>query len=185
MVIAQVNSNTFQTGPGYWKFNSALLSEPEFVTEISDFISSHFENYKNKNPLTTSEMFNVYAKHRCLEYSEKRLKRNVIQMHQEQLLQHLKATENLLSVEPRNKDLLRKHLQIKKELELHDFRLAKGAQARDRVQWIEEGEEITKYFLRLEKVRGTSNTVSRVFKGRNIIPSSTIRRHDKISESNK
>ena len=114
MVITQENLNTFQRGPGYWKFNSALFSEPEFVTEMSDFITSHFENYKNENPLTAWEMFKVYAKHRCQDYSKKRSKRNVT--HKEQLLQQLQATENQLCVEPWNKDLHRKHLQIKKEL---------------------------------------------------------------------
>ena len=69
MVITQVNFNTFQRGLGYWKFNSALLSE--FVTEMSDFITSHFENYKSENPLTAWEMFKVYAKHRCQDYSKK------------------------------------------------------------------------------------------------------------------
>ena len=157
MVTTQVNLNTFQRGPGYWKFNSALLSEPEFVTEMSDFITSHFENYKNENPLTAWEMFKVYAKHRCQDYSKKRSRRNVT--HKEQLLQQLKATENQLCVEPWNKDLHRKHLQIKKELELHDIHLAKGAQTRARAKWI-EGEKNTKYFLRLEKARGTFNTIS-------------------------
>ena len=148
MVITQVNLNTFQRGPGYWKFNSALLSEPEFVTEMSDFIASHFENYKN-NPLTAWEMFEVYAKHRCQDYSKKRSRRNVT--HKEQLLQQLKATENQLCVDPWNKDLHRKHLQIKKELELHDIQLAKGAQTRARAKSIEEGEKILNISLDLKK----------------------------------
>ena len=138
-VTTQVNLNTVQRGPSYWKFNSAQLSEPEFVKEINHFIRSHFENYKNENPLTAREMFKVYAKHRCKDYFfYKRSKRNVI--HKEQLLQQLKATENQLSVQPRNKDLHRKHLLIKKELELHDIQLAKEVQTRARVKWIEEGE---------------------------------------------
>ena len=102
-------------------------------------------------------MFKVYAKHRCQKYPNKRPKRNV--SHKDQLLQQLKATENQLCVEPWNKDLHRKHLQIKKELELHDIQLTKCAQIRARVEWIEEGERNTKYHLRLEKVRGTSNTL--------------------------
>ena len=89
---------------------------------------------------------------------KKRSRRNVT--HKEQLLQQLKATENQLCVEPWNKDLHRKHLQIKKELELHDIQLAKGAQTRARAKWMEEGEKNTKYFLRLKKARGTSNTIS-------------------------
>ena len=108
MVITQVNFNTFQRGPGYWKFNSAPLSEPAFVTEINDFITSHIENYENENPLTAWEMFKIYKKNRCQVYSKKRSRRNVT--HKEQLLQQLKATENQLCVEPWNKDLHRKHL---------------------------------------------------------------------------
>ena len=53
-------------------------------------------------------------------------------------------------------------MQIKKELELHDIQLAKGAQTRARAKWIEEGEKNTKYFLRLEKARGTTNTISSI-----------------------
>ena len=145
--------NTFQRGPGYWKFNSALLSEPEFVTEMSDFITSHFENYKNEKPLTAWGMSKIYAKHRCQDYSKKRSRRNAT--HKEQLLQQLKATENHLCVEPWNKDLHRKHLQIKKELELHDIQLDKGVQTKCRVKWKEEGEKNTKYFLKKPEVLPT------------------------------
>ena len=38
-----------------------------------------------------------------------------------------------------------------------DTAAAKGAQVRSRVRWAEEGETSSRYFMRLEKKRGTEN----------------------------
>jgi hypothetical protein len=53
-------------------------------------------------------------------------------------------------------------MDLKKALELHDYKLARGAQIRSRIKWIDEGEKNTKYFLRLEKQRASVNTITTI-----------------------
>ena len=50
---------------------------------------------------------------------------------------------------------------LKKISELDRFEVD-GARIRSRVQWTEEGDMSSKYFLRLEKKRGTSDWISAI-----------------------
>ena len=50
LVKVQINMNSFRRGPGYWKFNSSLLSEADFVAEANNFIDAHLSDYQNDNP---------------------------------------------------------------------------------------------------------------------------------------
>ena len=52
--------------------------------------------------------------------------------------------------------------EIEQDLQAELLREAKGAQLRARVQWAEEGETSSKYFLRLEKSKGQSKLIRRV-----------------------
>ena len=120
MGITQVNLNTFQRGPGPWKFNSALLSEPEFVTEISLRLTLRIT--KKENPLMAWGLFKVYAKHR-------RQKECNPQISTAKVARGNKES----AASTRNKDLHEKHLQINKKLKLHDIQPAKCAQIRARL----------------------------------------------------
>ena len=55
LVKAHVIINNFKRGPGFWKWNSSLLSETEFVNEAENFIEAHFEEYQNDNPVVAWE----------------------------------------------------------------------------------------------------------------------------------
>ena len=155
---AHVNINNFKRGPGFWKFNSSLLSETEFVNKAENFIETHFGEYQNDNPVVAWEMFELKFKSFCLQYTSNRSKnkKNIIK----KLILELNKTEQQLASEPQNRELQRQTLHLKKHLELQEMKQIQGAQVRSRLRWIEEGEKNTKYFLRLEKHRSASNTIS-------------------------
>ena len=79
----------------------------------------------------------------------------------QKLLNDLNAAEQTLARDPHDRELqIIQTLQLKQELEIHEINQAQGAQVGSRTKWIEEGGKNTKYFLRLEKHRSTSNTIS-------------------------
>ena len=69
LVKAHVIINNFERGPGFWKFNSSLLSETEFVNEAEKCIDAHFKEYLNGNPVVAWEMCKLKFKSFCLQYS--------------------------------------------------------------------------------------------------------------------
>ena len=140
--------NSFRTGPGYWKFNSSLLSEADFVAEANNFIDAHLSEYQNDNPEMTWEMLKAKFKFFCIEYTHNRSKN--WEYRKQKLVQELKESEHKLATEPQNGELQRKTLQLKRDLQLQEIKQAQGAQVRSREKWIENGEKNTKYFLRLE-----------------------------------
>ena len=149
LVKVQINMNSFRRGPGYWKFNSSLLSEADFVAEANNFIDAHLSDYQNDNPEITWEMLKAKFKFFCIEYTHNRSKN--WEYRKQKLVQELKESEHKLATEPQNGELQRKTLQLKRDLQLQEIKQAQGAQVRSREKWIENGEKNTKYFLRLEK----------------------------------
>ena len=149
LVKVKINMNSFRRGPGYWKFNSSLLSEADVVAEANNFIDAHLSDYQNDNPEITWEMLKAKFKFFCIEYTHNRSKN--WEYRKQKLVQELKESEHKLATEPQNGELQRKTLQLKRDLELQEIKQAQGAQVRSRAKWIENGEKNTKYFLRLEK----------------------------------
>ena len=41
LVKVKIHMNSLKSGPGYWKFNSLLLSEADFVAEANSFIDAN------------------------------------------------------------------------------------------------------------------------------------------------
>ena len=72
----------------------------------------------------------------------------------------LEKMEKLLSASPSDSKILAKCINLKKELELCSAHLAKGAQIRARMKFVEHGEKSTKYFFSLEKSRGRKKSIS-------------------------
>ena len=106
LVKAHVIINNFKSGPGFWKFNSSLLSKTEFVNKAENFIETHFEEYQNENPVVAWETFKLKFKSSCLLYTSNRSenKKNIIQ----KLILELNKTEQQLAWEPQNRELHRK-----------------------------------------------------------------------------
>ena len=45
----KINMNSFKRGPGYWKFNSSLLSEADFAADTNNLIDAHLSENQNDN----------------------------------------------------------------------------------------------------------------------------------------
>ena len=120
LVKVKINMNSFRRGPGYWKFNSLLLSEADFVVEANNFSDAHLSEYQNDNPEITWEMLKAKFKFFCIEYTHNQSKN--WEYRKQKLVQELNESEHKLATEPQNGELQRKTIQLKQDLELQEIK---------------------------------------------------------------
>ena len=144
-------------GPGFWKLNASVLSEPDYIAEILSFWSAWQDCKESYSSLLDWwDLGKARIKSLSIGYCRRRSA-------------HCRARSNLLSAEvARLKCLVDQGhvsalLDYKKALsELQEFSLdqARGAQVRSRARWVEDGESSMAYFLRLEKKRKAEGIIS-------------------------
>ena len=160
-VFLELNNTEFQKGPGYWRFNNDLLTDPEFLQQMNEILDTWLKSEDSDiNDQDKWELCKLKIKQFCSDFGKlkARKKRNDVM----DLQIALKNIEKQCSEDPKNEDLQATLFKTKQKLEILEINRAKGAQTRARAKWVEEGEKSTKYFLTLEKIRAKSNYVTHV-----------------------
>lgn len=161
--------DTVPPGPGLWKLNTSVLDDDEYVELISDFWLSwrasihHFSSLAKWWEDGKSRIKGLTIRYCCSRSATQSRNRDLLV----RLIEHLKAkvdTGSILCLGPYHSAL--------SELAVLDSRVAKGAQVRSRIQWVEEGETSSAYFLRLEKKRSADRWISALREGDGSIVSS-------------
>ena len=157
-VLVSMDFSKFKRGPGTYKFNTKLLHNNQFVSEVKQEILKI--NQMNLTPhekweyvkIQIKELGKIYGKSIAAENHRKK----------KETLINLKNAENQLAKNPHCKDVLFQWNKLKHELELILMNETEGAIIRSRQKWAEEGEKCSKYFLNLEKQRSNMNTIFRL-----------------------
>ena len=151
-VAKELNDQTFQRGPGYWKFNNSLMKKLSFIKMMNDRLDTVIKGCdSNCSDTDTWELCKVEIQHFCSEF-EKRLsnpKRN-------DLLQcniHVTEAERELIITPKDQTAQENLLKAKQKMEIIQLDKDRGAQIRPRTKWIEEGER-NKIFLQPREKQG-------------------------------
>ena len=157
LLIAKFNVIQHARGPGYWKLNCSILNDDVYVTEMKSML----RRLKSENKMKMSsqklwEMCKIKIKEFTIMYCKKK---NYVEKSEVK-----KIEKDLKEVEQRLHTNWSKNIEIQKKsllnsLESHYLKKARAAQIRSRVQWIEEGEKNTQFFLNLEKYHQTHNTI--------------------------
>ena len=153
-------------GKGYWKLNNALLNEESYRTGIVDIFKNTTSEYVNENNIHIIwELCKIRFKEFSIKYSIKRCRtRNTEQKNIERDInildqciqnQSIQANQNDIDILLKRKALKMKYDTIMKEK-------AEGAKIRSKVQWWEEGETSSAFFLNLEKHRQANNNIKRL-----------------------
>ena len=153
------NPNT--RGPGYWKLNTSLLKDWEYVNKMNKLLdielAEHFTSFKNK-----WELVKLAVKGSTIQYASRKQKSNRNKV--EVLMKKEKRLENELENPTIFIDMLDQLRLVRHEINEKIKEKTRGASIRAGAQWALYGELPSKYFLNLEKQKAQSKTVHRLRK---------------------
>lgn len=155
-VCLLLNFDPVIRGPGYWHFNSELLRDAAFETQIKDFWTDWQTKYDDfVDPLLwwdkAKQHFKIIAIS-CAKIIGKQKRHERFQL--ERKLE--KLHEKSVSGDARDMEDYLVAKEKLKELELKDLESVK---IRAKAQFLEEGERSTRYFYSLEKSRRADQTI--------------------------
>ena len=165
MITLRISLHSNPRGPGFWKLNTSLLTETDYVNQIKRTIQETQEEYKDDdsvNPSLLWEVIKMKVREKSLRYSAKRSnQRKQRETEIEQAIARLeeqidKTTDTQSS--PLEEQLYEQKNKLEKMIE---FR-TKGAILRSKARWYNEGEKNTKYFLNMEKRHYKQGTISQI-----------------------
>ena len=126
-------TNFFKRGPSYWKFNTSLLKDPDYLTLMNNNIDLFLDNENDfSNPIERFEMLKSMARSKTIEYSKlksykQKKKQNDLQHRLNELNQHLINN-------PNDELASREMLTLKNELEIFELYKTNGAIVRSRLR---------------------------------------------------
>ena len=145
-------------GPGYWKLNTSLLSEIDFVKCIRESIERSKKQMCGRNTKETWEKIKLNIREDAKSYSKNRTADKKLAIGE--LTEKITEMEESLHVmNDQEKELL--------ENTKHDLNDLLGEQSRSlifrsKVRWYEMGEKNSKYFYALEKLRSHSKSCNMI-----------------------
>ena len=136
MYINGIENSTY--GLSFWKFNASLSEDEEYVDLIRNKIGEWVDESREiEDPRVTWDYLKYKIRYETIGYSKKKAK---------------ERRSELVSLESRLKECQRKCDEHSSTENLCDY-ITQGAIIRSRVNWYEEGEKNSKYFLNLESAK--------------------------------
>ena len=140
-------TGTNKRGPGFWKFNTSLLKDIEYVTRIKESIQEFKRQYQQeKDKSLVWDTFKCEIRTVTLSYSSYKAK--TLRQRESNLQNQIKTLEASLDKSDEN---IAEYNNVKKEYEDLQVKKAQGIIIRSRASYVENNEKCTKYFLGLEK----------------------------------
>ena len=146
MITLNVTLHSNPRGPRFWKLNTSLLSDTEYIDLIKQTIAQTQEEYKNDesiNPALLWDMIKLKVRDKSLSFAAAKKRKTTLKEQRElessstSAIQRLSLAEQLESCKSELEQIIRWRTQ--------------GAILRCKAKWYNEGEKNTKYFLNLEK----------------------------------
>ena len=159
----------FERGAGFWKFNSSLLSDKDFLDGMSTELERTITSTGSKTPLERWEIIKVRVKKFTQNFSRSKAQQSTIVIGN--LSEKVTEYETSMPLSEKDEELL---LKTKQELEEKLEEKVRGSKFRSKVRWYEEGEKSSKYFFALEKAKYNAKTCFKILdegKGEVIDPS--------------
>lgn len=155
-------------GPGFWKLNTSVCLESDYVSLISSFWSD-WQNSKGSF-LSLLDWWDL-GKARIKSLSIDYCRRRSAKMRAQSKLLSEKVAHFKSLVDQGHVSALSEYRKALSDLQVFSLDQARGAQVRARARWVEEGESSTSYFLRLEKKRKVESTISSLKVGDRVVGS--------------
>ena len=154
-------------GPGFWKLNTSLLSNPSYKSDIRQTIQSVIQENRDMEVDKLWEFLKYKVKEKFIFISSNRKKE--IKIRCDALSKDIEHIQTLLTDNPGdnylNEQLVCKEAELQRVHEEH----VRGIMIRTRATWISEGEKNSRYFLNLEKRNFDKKHIQKLRKGDLII----------------
>ena len=163
MLCMTINLDSHARGPGYWKLNTSLLKDREYVEGINKLLDIELSQDLDSLKLKW-EMIKMAVRGSTIQFSSRKnkSKRNKTAV----LERKVKMLENELSANYVKNSLFNDTYEqlrlVNHELQEIVADKTKGAIIRSRATWATQGEMPTKYFLNLEKTNSSKKALHRV-----------------------
>ena len=147
-------------GPGVWNFNNSLLKDKDFCTTIEKLIDCHLRFLPSFASLQDWwEFLKLSIKEESIAFSRnkrRRLRKQQVYLTNKliRLRQRLVDGDDTVSVLISDTESQLKALRVK-EIE--------GIMIRSRAQWLEEGEQPSRYFFNLQRIKAQRSHISSVY----------------------
>ena len=170
LVILRLCSPESSRGNGFWKLNTLLLNDMDYVHLVNDTITENIQKYAQPNEdlanpkikLVISdqlffEMVKMEVRKVTMTYASR--KKRDRDKREGNIISEINKIESNLASSDVNLNLLS---NLKKELENIRMDKVKGLILRTKVKWLEEGEKPTKFFATLEKRNYINKLINKV-----------------------
>ena len=172
-ITAKISIHNSQHGKGFWKLNTSLLYDKDYVTLIKDTIKDTLKTYArhdsepDENSLLTIshqmflEMLKLNIRGNTISFASyksksSKMRQNNLEKTIETLNVQICNTSNL----ERKEEILNEIDALQKELQQLREPKIRASMARARVQSYEESEKPSKYFCNLEKRNAVNKIIS-------------------------
>ena len=170
MLMIEISVKDLERGRGFWKFNSMLLHDVDYVLHIKNLIKLYDEKYNYledkglKWELIKSEIRSFTVPY-CVKMKKLRI---AYKMELEHKLHNL-----LPKLDSNNEDAREEFYSTKNELEQIEQKESIGVIIRSKARWVEDGEKNTKFFLGLEKRNSVNKVISQLQVGAILVTDKT------------
>ena len=160
-VILEIELNTAKRGPGYWKMNTSLLKDRDYIDKINKVIEIEL-NQEYATQKLRWEMVKLSVRNSTLQYSarKKKARDNTLTALQKKLKFTQEKLPNLPQTLLDSTDAQIGLLQ--RDINALMTQKAKGAAMRRRSRWEFNADRPSKYFLNLEKRNFCKKTIYRL-----------------------
>ena len=150
-VSLTIKGGQIKRGRGYWKFNNSLLTEDRFVEGVRELITgttnANFDSYRGMWDVMKFKIKDFSSRYGA----EKKKKENREKSKLEGEISKIKENLNKNSCESEIEGLYLELFRAEKLLNQLLNKELEGIIIRAKLQWTEQGEKSTRYFLGLEK----------------------------------
>ena len=145
-------------GRGYWKFNSSLLENNQFVFDMKNKINEKSSTFKDFDDPRVNREYLKFKMGQFSRFTAKQLSNSRKEAREklESKIENFEKNENPLQ------DEFADYEEAKMELEKIYDHITDGIILRCKAQWYEEGGKASKYLLTLEKNRKTKTCIQRL-----------------------
>ena len=153
-------------GVGYWKFNTQMLQNDEFMKYITQELEKDIQaaNTSNSNPHKKWELLKTQFRKHAQKFA--RINANDEKLILGQLCEIIQGYQERMPLNKHESEIYERTLQ---DFEQKMFKRVEGIMFRSRAKWQLEGEKSTKYFFNLEKARYNAKTCFKIFDKNNIL----------------